>query len=547
MTLPISAPPDPTGTPSTGATSTGAPSTGAPARAVESRNPATGEVWRRFEPATASEVAAAVAKARSAQPAWAERPLTERIRVLRRFHTALYARRAEVALALTRENGKPIAEAIGSEIAISLDFANYYAAEAPAFLKAPWKTAGQLSMKRKRIRIEHEAHGVIGVVSPWNYPFMLSAGLIIPALVTGNTVLLKPSEFTPTSGALLAELFGEAGVPSDVFAVLQGDGAVGAALVNAGVDKVFFTGSVATGRKVAIACAQQLIPCSLELGGSDPAIVLADADVGYAASGIAWARFSNAGQTCVAPKRVYVEAPAYDAFVTALSATVRALRVGDGASSDTEVTGVIRPSSQATLEAQRADAVARGATIAAEAACPAGTGGSFVSPTVLTNVPSDARVLLEETFGPLLPVVKVTNVDEAIALSNASEFGLSASIWTRDSARGAALARRIQAGTVAVNDAIIVAGMTDVPHGGVKQSGHGRAHGRAGLEECVRSKTTVVDQFTAWRQPWWFGYGGGTNAGIDAFVRFSHGSGMMERIRAIPGLLRFLFAPQRPL
>jgi len=245
---------------------------GAPPRPVESRDPATGEVWRRFEPATQSEVEAAVARARRAQPAWAERPLAERIRVLRRFHDALYDRRAEVARALTRENGKPLAEAIGSEIAISMDFANYYAAEAPAFLRAPWRMAGQLSMKRKRIRIEHEAHGVIGVVSPWNYPFMLSAGLILPALVTGNTVLLKPSEFTPTSGALLAELFGAAGVPSDVFAVLQGDGAVGAALVNAGVDKVFFTGSVATGRKVAVACAEQLIPCSLELGGSEQEI-----------------------------------------------------------------------------------------------------------------------------------------------------------------------------------------------------------------------------------------------------------------------------------
>ncbi len=519
----------------------------APRRAVESRDPATGEVWRRFEPATSDEVASAVARARAAQPAWAARALTERIRVLRRFHECLYDRRAEVAEALTRENGKPLAEALGSEIAIALDFASYYATEAPRFLRAPWRMAGQIAMKRKRIRIDHEPHGVIGIVSPWNYPFMLSAGLIIPALVTGNSVVLKPSEFTPTSGALLGELFAQAGVPSHVFTALQGDGAVGAALVNAGVDKVFFTGSVATGRKVAVACAEQLIPCSLELGGSDPAIVLADADLAYAASGIAWARFSNAGQTCVAPKRVYVEAAAYDGFVAALSTTVRALRVGAGASSETEVSAVIRPAAQATLEAQRADAIARGATVAAEAPTPAGTGGSFVSPTVLVNVPNDARVLREETFGPLLPVVRVSDADEAVALANASEFGLSASVWTRDSARGAAIARRLQAGTVAVNDAIIVAGMTDVPHGGVKQSGHGRAHARAGLEECVRTKTTVVDQFSSWRQAWWFGYGSGTRDGVDAFVRFAHGRGVVERLRAIPGFLRFLFAPQRPL
>jgi succinate-semialdehyde dehydrogenase/glutarate-semialdehyde dehydrogenase len=455
-----------------------------------------------------------------------------------------------VAAALTRENGKPVAEAIGSEIAIALDFSNYYAREAPRFLRAPWHNAGSLAMKRKRVRVAHEPFGVVGVISPWNYPFMLSAGVVIPALVTGNAVLLKPSEFTPESGELLASLFHEAGVPHDVFAVIQGDGSTGAALCEAAVDKIFFTGSVQTGRRVAMKCAQRLVPCALELGGSDAAIVLADANVHHAASGIAWGRFSNAGQTCVAPKRIYVEAPAYDAFIAELGNAVRALKVGAGGVPETDIGPMIRPDAVAALESQRDDAIARGATIVATAAAPAGAAerdGSFFPPTVLANVPADARVLREETFGPLLPVVRVNDADEAIALANASEFGLSASVWSADTARAARLAERLEAGSVVINDSVVVAGMADVPHGGVKQSGIGRTHGRAGLEECVRTKATVADRFPSWRQAWWFGYSPAHEAGIDAYVRVAHSRSVVERILALPKFIGFIFRPRRPV
>ena len=537
--------------PTTGQPALFAPS-GAPARAAraaESRNPATGELWLQYPTATRAEVLAAVARARSAQPGWLEQPLAIRIRALRRFHDCLYRRRNEVADALTRENGKPRAEAMGTEVAIVLDYARYYADRAPRFLRAPWRGAGPLATKRKRIRILHDPFGVVGIISPWNYPLMLAGGAILPALVTGNAVLLKPSEFTPTSGALLAELFRDAGVPDDIFTVLQGDGSTGAALCDAPVDKIFFTGSVATGRRVAIKCAEKLIPCGLELGGSDPAIVLADADLAHAASGIAWGRFSNAGQTCVAPKRVFVEAAAHDAFVTALVSAVSALRVGAGDVPSTDVGPMIRPDAVITLTAQRDDALAKGATLAVTATnfADSAHAGNFFAPTVLTNVRADSRVLTEETFGPLLPVMKVRDADEAIALANASEFGLSASIWSRDVARAARLAERIEAGSVAINDSIIVGGMADVPHGGIKHSGYGRSHGIAGLEECVRTKTIVADQFASWRQAWWFGYGPAQTERIDAFVRMAHGPGLRERLSGIVGVLKLLFVPQRPI
>jgi succinate-semialdehyde dehydrogenase/glutarate-semialdehyde dehydrogenase len=550
MTTATETQPRATGAPTYGGTG-GLPgvTTGA-GRAVESRDPATGEVWKSYLTAGRDEVVTAVRRARTAQAGWAAQPLAVRVQVLRRFHEALFRRRIEVAQAISRENGKPVAEAIGAEIAIALDFAEYYAAKAPGFLCAPWRGAFALSMKRKRVRIAHEPFGVIGVISPWNYPFMLATGGILPALVAGNAVLLKPSEFTPTCGALIGELFAEAGLPADVLTVLQGDGSTGAALCDADVDKIFFTGSVATGRKVAMKCAERLIPCSLELGGSDPAIVLADADVQHAASGIVWGRFSNAGQTCVAPKRVFVEAAVYDEFLAALGDAVRKLKVGASATSENDVGPVIRPAAVETLEAQRDDAVQRGASVLATAPCAAGgvpAGGSFFLPTVLTGVAADSRVLREETFGPLLPVVKVRDADEAIALANATEFGLSASIWTRDSARGAQLAERIDAGTVAINDAIVIAGMADVPHGGVKHSGTGRTHAMAGLEEVTRTKTTVVDQFAAWRQAWWFGYSRDQLAGVDAFVRFAHGKGFGAKLAALPGFMKFVFSPKRPL
>ncbi len=517
------------------------------ARPVESVDPATGQVWKRFDAATTEAVFDAATRAKAAQREWAGQPVGARVRVLRRFHESLFRRRREVADALTRENGKPLSEAIGSEIAIALDFANYYAREAPRFLRAPWYNAGSLAMKRKRVRVAHEPYGVVGVISPWNYPFMLSAGVVIPALVTGNAVLLKPSEFTPESGEILRSLFTDAGVPRDLFVVLQGDGSTGAALCDAAVDKIFFTGSAHTGRRVAMKCAERLIPCGLELGGSDAAIVLADADVHHAASGIAWGRFSNAGQTCVAPKRIYVEAPAYDAFIAALAAAVKTLRVGAGGAAETDIGPMIRAGAVAALESQRDDAVARGATVVATAAVAGTNGGSFFPPTVLANVPAEARVLREETFGPLLPVVRVKDADEAIALANASEFGLSASIWSADTARAARLAERIEAGTVVINDSVVIAGMADVPHGGVKQSGIGRTHGKAGLEECVRTKATVIDRFPAWRQAWWFGYSPAHEEGIDAYVRVAHSRSVVERLLALPKFLRFIFKPRRPV
>ncbi len=502
---------------------------------MESRDPATGEVWRRYPSADADAAAAALARARAAQSAWAARSPSERVAILARFHETLYRRRAEIAQLVVRESGKPYVDALAVDVTLALEFAAWHLRVVPRFLKTAWRGAAGLPMWRKRVRIERRPLGVIGIITPWNYPFFLPTACVLPAIACGNAVLLKPSEFTPGCGEILADCWREAGLPDGVLQVIQGDGVTGAALTRSGVDKMIFTGSAAAGRQVALACAERMIPCSLELGGSDAAIVLADADVGHAADGIIWTRFANAGQTCVAPKRVFVEAPAYEAFVAEAARAVRAIRVGPGTDATSEVGPLVRPQAVAAIRAQLDDALAQGATIAAQAEAPAGDG--YFPPTLLTGVRSTMRVMKEETFGPLLPVIRVADEGEALARANASEFGLSASVWTRDRTRGLAVARRLEAGTVHLNDAAAAVGMPDVPYGGVKSSGLGRLHGEVGLEDCVRSVPVVDDRFATWRQPWWYPYGEAHLSHVEDYQRFAHGRGIVERLRGLAGTI----------
>lgn len=482
----------------------------------------------------------AVSRARAAQPAWAAKSATERAKVVARFRDVLYRRRYEIAAVITRESGKPYTDALGVDVFVTLDFARWTAKAAPRFLRASWRGVSGLMFWRKRVRFEKKPLGVIGVIAPWNYPFFLPASCVLPAIACGNAVVLKPSEFTPESAGALESLWREAGLPDGVLQIVQGDGRAGAALSGAALDKMIFTGSVATGRKVAEACAARLVPCSLELGGSDAAIVLADADVGHAADGIAWARFANAGQTCVAPKRVFVEAPAYDGFVVAISRAVSALKVGGGDDPGTEVGPLIHRAAVEQITAQRDDAIARGGRVAASAKLPIGAGERFFPPTVLVDLNDEMRVLREETFGPLLAIVKVHDVNDAVARANASAFGLSASVWTRDRAHGLAVARRLEAGTVMLNDATAVVGMPDVPYGGVKTSGLGKLHGVDGLAACVQSTPVVDDRFSAWRQPWTFRYGASHRAAIEAYGRLTHGATLVERVSGLPGVIKML-------
>ena len=496
------------------------------------------------EPQVAQALSRALRRARAAQAGWAATTPADRMKIVRRFHDVLWRRRHEVAAIVTRESSKPFTDALGVDVLTTLHFAKWTARHTPRFLRASWRQVSGLLFWRKRVRFEKAPVGVIGIIAPWNYPFFLPASCVLPAIACGNTVVLKPSEVTPDSGGVLESLWLEAGLPEGVLNVVQGDGKVGAALTRAGVDKMIFTGSAAAGRKVALACAEQMIPCSLELGGSDAAIVLADADLRHAADGIAWGRFANAGQTCVAPKRVFVESAAYDGFVEAMARAVRALKVGHGDDPTSDLGPLVHAVAVDQIASQRDDALAKGARVVATAPVPVGDGANghsnYFPPTLLADVTDDMRVMREEAFGPLLPLVRVRDAEEAITRANASVFGLSASVWTRDRARGLAVARRLDAGTVLINDAVSVVGMPDVPYGGVKTSGLGQLHGVEGLAACVKSTAIIDDRFATWHQPWWFRYDLVHRAGFEAFGRLLHGATIGERLSGVPGVLRLM-------
>ncbi len=499
-------------------------------RKISSVNPATGEILGEFECAGESEVRVAVARAQAAQPAWAALPLRGRIAILHEFQRALRQRKREVAHLITREAGKPIAEALTTEMLVVLDAARFLIDHSYRLLRDEVVPHGNLATKLKNGILVREPHGVLGIISPWNYPFSIPATETLAALVAGNAVVLKPSEFTSLVGLELQSLLHVSGVPADVFQVLIGDGTTGAALIHSPIDKLVFTGSVSTGKRIALLAAERLLPVLLELGGKDPMLVLDDADVDVASSAAIWGAFVNAGQTCLSVERCYVHRSLYHPFLQACAEKAKRLRVGNGIDPEIDVGPMIHARQLGIVEAHVADAVARGARILAGGAHLAQLGPNFYQPTVLADVTHEMRIMQEETFGPVLPVTPFDTDEEALRLANDSEFGLAACVWTRDSERGERLARRIHAGTVMVNDVVSCFGISEAPHGGFKSSGVGRAHGRFGLEEMVRVKYLDVDLMPRMKKLWWYGYGADFLRQMEGLLDMQFGRGIGERL-----------------
>jgi acyl-CoA reductase-like NAD-dependent aldehyde dehydrogenase len=501
------------------------------ARKVVSVNPATGETLREFECASERDVQAAVARAHAAQPAWNDLGVRGRVAILREFQRLLHESKSEVAALITREAGKPMVEALLTEVLVVLDSARFCVENAFAFLREQPVPHGNLAMKTKTGRILREPHGVIGIVSPWNYPFSIPATESLSALVTGNAVVLKPSELTSLTAVELASLLHQAGVPKDVFQVTVGDGTTGSALLNAEIDKLVFTGSVATGKRIAQAAAARLLPVVLELGGKDAMLVLDDADVDVASSGAVWGAFANCGQACLSVERCYVHRSLYNAFLDACVRKTKQLRVGNGIDPQTEIGPLIHERQLRNVESHVEDARALGARVLTGGSRLPQLGSNFYAPTVLADVTHAMRIMREETFGPVLPVMPFDTDEEAIRLANDSDYGLAASIWTRNRARGESLARRILAGTVMVNDAVACFGISEAPHGGVKASGMGRTHGRFGMEEMVRIKHVDSDRLPGMKKIWWYGYGQGFTRQMEGFLDLMFAHRLGQRLR----------------
>ena len=479
----------------------------APAPALEAVDPATGEPLGRVPVCTPDQVVDALRRARTAQRDWGSRSPRERVRTLRPLLELMVDRRDALAQLISRETGKPRYEALVAEVLPTLDALDYYLSHAEELL-APERLPHRL-LRTTRSMLVREPWGVVGVITPWNYPFFLTATISLSALFAGNSVLNKPSEYTPLVGLEIERLFRDAGLAPALYQCLPGAGPTGQALVEAGCDRICFTGSVATGRKVAAACGERLIPVSLELGGKDPALVFADADLDRAVPALTWAAFTNCGQVCASIERIYVEERIAGELTSRLVESARKLRQGPDRAHDVDVGCLVNRLQWEKVKAQVDDARQRGAQVLVGGAGRPGKGekgGWWFEPTVLTGTTPEMQVQSEETFGPVVTVVPVPDEEEMVRLANASRYGLTASVWTKDESRAQRVARRLGFGSVFVNDALVPSGAGEAPWGGVKESGFGKTRGPEGLREMTRVKHVAWDRFGMRDAPVWFPY-----------------------------------------
>jgi acyl-CoA reductase-like NAD-dependent aldehyde dehydrogenase len=496
-----------------------------PGIAVE--NPATGRVIAHVPDLGPEQVSELARRARAAQPAWEALGFEGRGRVLRRAQRWLIDNSDRVIETIVSETGKTWEDAQAAELAYGANAFGFWAKQAPRYLADERVKSAAIFVKGKRLVLRYRPLGLVGVIGPWNYPLTNSFGDCIPALAAGNSVILKPSEVTPLTSLLLADALRECGLPEDVFQVATGRGPTGEALIDA-VDMIMFTGSTETGRKVMARAAQTLTPVSLELGGKDPMIVLSDADLERAANAALYYSMLNTGQTCISIERVYVEAPVYDAFVAKVTEQARALRHGppDGPGS-VEVGAMTHGPQVDLVERHVEDARAKGARVLVGGRRE-DRPGQWFEPTVLADVDHDMAIMREETFGPTLPIMKVADADEAVRLANDSPFGLGASVFSGDLARGEAIARRLESGSVCVNDALLNYYALELPMGGAKASGIGYRHGPGGIRKFTQHQALLVSRFHLKRDVYMYPYRARTSRLLQRGLKLLYGRGRRD-------------------
>ena len=462
---------------------------------LRSYAPATGELLGEVPTTSDDEVRHAVARARKAQAAWAVLPVRERAQRMLRLRDALADRAEDIVEVVSRECGKPRHEALVHELTTLLHLITWSCARAPELLAAE-RVPLQLVVHRAS-EVHFVPRGVVGVLSPANYPLLIPMGAVVTALLAGNACVVKPSELTPLTLLEAKRAYDSTGLPEDLFAVVLGRGDVGQRLVEAGIDYCVFTGGVETGRKVAAACGARLVPCTLELGGKAPLIACEDCDLERTARAIVMGAFANSGQVCVSVERVYAHERVYEPLLARVRDLVGELRQGDPSRDFVDVGAIISPRQIDVVQRLVDDALAKGARLVCGGGKPATEalrGGRFYEPTVLAECSHTMAVMREESFGPVVPFMCVKSDDEAIALANDSDLGLNAYVFTRDRARGRRLAERLQTGSVVVNDVLSNYATVEAPFGGVKHSGFGRIHGADGLREMCHRKHVSVDR-----------------------------------------------------
>lgn len=455
-------------------------------------NPATGEQVGAVPATPSGDVGKVVARARKAQRAWGEAPFSERAAVLRRFHDLALDEADRVMDTIQRETGKARRDAL-MEVLTVAGTTRYYLTHGEEHLRERRRRPAIAGLTSARVI--HKPVGVAGLITPWNFPFLLPVGDSVPALLAGNAVVVKPSEITPLSAELGRELLIAAGLHPDLFQLVHGDGAeVGPELIRR-VAFLGFTGSTEVGRKVAVQAAENLIPFSLELGGKNPMVVLADAPVADAVTGFLAGAFANTGQTCICTERIYVERPIYDRFAEELTERVRELRLGWSLDFDKDMGSLVSEEHTAKVWSFVEDALAQGAEALVGGRRRSDLGPCFIEPTILTGVTPGMRAYDEETFGPVVALEPVDSAEEAIAKANDSPYGLNASVWGGDGDRAFRVARRLETGTAGVNSTLLIYNTFDAPMGGVKQSGVGRRHGAHGILRFTEEQS-IVESFS---------------------------------------------------
>jgi acyl-CoA reductase-like NAD-dependent aldehyde dehydrogenase len=459
-------------------------------RRYKLRSPSTLEPIGEFDCATVDDVRGALERARKAQVSWARLSFDQRAKYMWRLLDQIVDRQEEIIEAVVAETGKARSEAISMEVFAPCASIAYYAKRAKKFLSPTLKRPAGIMGLVKKVKLVYKPLGVVGLITPWNGPVALSLNPLVQALMAGNAVIHKPSEITPLSALLVKSLTEAAGLPEDLYQVVQGDGQTGADLIQSGVDKISFTGSAATGRKVAAACGELLIPVTLELGGKDAMIVCADADLEAAANGAVIGSCMNTGHYCCGTERIYVVESVYDAFLAKVVAKTKALRQSD--TGECDVGAVFWDRQLEIIETHMADARAKGAQVLVGGARNPALKGLYFQPTVVTEVTHEMDLMSEETFGPILAIKKVRDEAEALRLANASDYGLDGNVWTRDLAKGARIAEEMETGGVCVNDMAVTYGIPEAPFGGVKSSGIGQVNGETGLRGYTHPHPIII-------------------------------------------------------
>ena len=481
---------------------------------LESFNPATGELVGTVETIKPEDVQGVVDDVAEVQPFWGQLSLADRARYLRRAADVLVEEVDEVAELLTREQGKPITESYTMEVVPTIDVLRWCASAGQKILADEQVRMGQALFLTKQAKFTYQPMGVVGVIAPWNYPWSIPFDEVAMALMAGNGVVLKPASLTPLLGERIRETFEKAGLPEGLVRVVHGGGAIGSALCESSARKIFFTGSVEVGRKVGELCARQLKGSVLELGGKDPQIVCADADLPNAISGCVWGGFANAGQTCSGIERTYV------------------VKEVDPTEWETEIGPMVSEDQYRVVEELVDDALSNGAERAAGGPREVpGFTGKFIAPTVLAGVEDDTRIMKEEIFGPVVPIIVVDSEEEAMRRANDSNFGLGASVWTKDRAKGERMAKRIESGMVWINDHSYTHAACQCSWGGVKDSGVGRSHSKFGFYECVDVKLVAWEPGRT-RDFWWQPYDRTLGEAVRASAKLLYGRNG-QRVQAL--------------